>query len=83
MLKALRYADLRSKGVTFSRIHLNRLIKAGEFPRPFLLGERSLAWDERTIDEWLLGRMKIPAHLRRAAQIPKPAKQRRALPPLE
>lgn len=34
MRKLVRYRELPSYGVTFSRAHLTRLIREGKFPRP-------------------------------------------------
>jgi prophage regulatory protein len=46
----LRYNDLASKGVRYSRPHLWRLIKAGRFPKPIKgLGSEN-CWLESEID---------------------------------
>jgi prophage regulatory protein len=47
---------LREKGITFSRVHIHRLVAAGKFPRPFKLGDNTNAWWEHQIDAWLDGR---------------------------
>jgi prophage regulatory protein len=44
------------KGVTYTRDHLRRLVKAGKFPRPIRLSESRIAWDEAEIDSWLKAR---------------------------
>jgi predicted DNA-binding transcriptional regulator AlpA len=42
------------KGIPWSREHIHRKVKAGEFPAPFKLTSRGLNyWDEAEIDEWL------------------------------
>jgi len=44
------------KGLTYSRDHLRRMVKAGKFPRPIPLSESRIAWDEAEIDAWLKAR---------------------------
>jgi predicted DNA-binding transcriptional regulator AlpA len=39
--------------VPFSRVHLYRLIAAGEFPRQVQVGARRVAWLETEVREWL------------------------------
>jgi prophage regulatory protein len=41
------------KGIRYSRDHLRRKVKAGEFPRPIAVSDRRIAWIEVEIDEWL------------------------------
>ena len=36
----------------FKRSHIYNLIKAGKFPAQVKLGERAVAWDSESIDEW-------------------------------
>ena len=51
MVNILRFDDLASKGVKYSRPHLWRLIKAGRFPKPVKgLGSEN-AWLESEIDD--------------------------------
>ena len=45
------------KGVTYSRVHLYRLIEAGKFPRPIVVGAARVAWIESEIDQWISDRM--------------------------
>jgi prophage regulatory protein len=52
-MKLLDEADLKQKGIRFSRTHRNRLIKAGAFPAPVKLGENTTAWPEHEIDAWI------------------------------
>jgi prophage regulatory protein len=56
-MKFLRYADLKSKGVTFTRVHLNRLEAAGQFPRKVPLGANTVAWIEAEVDDWIAERI--------------------------
>ena len=46
---------LREKGVTYSRMHRHRLIKAGRFPRPVKGAGKSNAWIEAEIDAYIAG----------------------------
>lgn len=51
-MKFIRYQQLRERGIPWTRVHLNRLIKAGKFPAPVALGGNSIAWVESEVDEW-------------------------------
>lgn len=51
--RIVRSHHLPEYGVTFSRTHLHRLIKRGEFPQPFKLGENTNAWWGADIEYWL------------------------------
>jgi prophage regulatory protein len=55
--KVLSPAELKSeKGIRFSRQHLHRLIKAGQFPKPIKLGPATNGWLEHEIDGWIAAR---------------------------
>src|SRR5829696_5838407 len=41
---AILARDLPSFGICYSPTHLNRLIKAGKFPKPFKISEHRNAW---------------------------------------
>ena len=57
-IKVLDDAGLRAKGITYSRQHRDRLIKAGKFPPPIALGEGVwVGWVEFEIEDWLLERI--------------------------
>jgi prophage regulatory protein len=46
--------ELRAaKGISFSKPHLYRLIRAGGFPRPIKIGENRNAFLESEIDDWI------------------------------
>jgi prophage regulatory protein len=45
-----------AKGINYSRDHLRRKCKAGEFPKPVPVSDRRIAWIEAEVDEWLLAR---------------------------
>ena len=53
-IKVLGDAGLRAKGITYSRQHRDRLIKAGKFPPPIALGDNRVGWIESEIEDWLL-----------------------------
>lgn len=44
------------KGINYSRDHLRRKVRAGEFPKPIALSDRRIAWREDEVDEWLASR---------------------------
>jgi prophage regulatory protein len=60
-MRLLYRKDLRTeKGIGYSRQHLYRKVKDGEFPRPIKPGiskYASNAWIETEIDEWLKQRV--------------------------
>jgi prophage regulatory protein len=58
-MRALSFADLRAKGVLFTRQHLHRLIRQGRFPRPFKMapGGSANAWCEDEIDKYIEDRI--------------------------
>jgi prophage regulatory protein len=57
-MKILSYEDLRKeKGVVYSRVHLWRLEKAGQFPKRVQLGAARHGWLDREIDDWIMGRL--------------------------
>lgn len=39
--------------VPYSRIHLNRMVRAGDFPAPLQLGAGRVAFRESEVREWL------------------------------
>ena len=51
--RLLGWADLRSRGIRFSRAYLLRLEKAEKFPQRVRLGPNSIAWREDEIERWL------------------------------
>jgi len=54
MGRLLRFDELSAlKGVPFSRSHLRRLEKRGEFPKRIPVGGNSIVWDEDEIDTFL------------------------------
>ena len=55
----LSYQQLKAvKGIPFSRIHVDRLEKAGRFPRRVRLAESTVAWVESEVDAWSAARVR-------------------------
>jgi predicted DNA-binding transcriptional regulator AlpA len=52
-MNVLTHRDLQARGIRWTRQHLHRLAKAGKFPQPFKLGDRTNAWTEDQINEYL------------------------------
>jgi len=53
-MRLLPFEDLRpQKGINYSRPHLWRLEKAGDFPKRVSLGRNRVAWAEPEIDRWI------------------------------
>ena len=55
--KFLRFRDLKARGVPWSRMHLDRLEKAGKFPKRVQLGESTVVWIEAEIDAFIQGKL--------------------------
>jgi predicted DNA-binding transcriptional regulator AlpA len=45
------------KGIDYSRDHLRRKWKAGEFPAPVSISDRRIAWIESEVDDWIAARI--------------------------
>ena len=45
------------KGISWTRMHLDRLEKAGRFPKRVHLSRQSIAWVESEIDDFLAERL--------------------------
>lgn len=57
-MRVLRYEDLKERGLGFSRPHLWRLMKAGQFPRPIkVAGGAANGWIEEEVDQHIRDRM--------------------------
>jgi prophage regulatory protein len=52
-MKLLNHESLKAKGITYSRVQLWRLVRAGKFPAPIKVGENRNAWVESEIDTWI------------------------------
>jgi predicted DNA-binding transcriptional regulator AlpA len=57
-LRFIGFDGLRTKGITFSKAHLRRLMSRQKFPPPIYLSQRRLAWPEHVIDEWMVDKWK-------------------------
>lgn len=56
-MRILRFHELKEqKGHPFSRMHTDRLEKAGKFPKRVKLGENTVGWIEAEYDAWLKAR---------------------------
>lgn len=55
-MKFIRYQQLKDRGIPWTRVHLGRLVRAGEFPQPVNLGGNSIAWVEAEIEAWAADR---------------------------
>jgi prophage regulatory protein len=55
-MKVLSFRDLRDRGIPFTRQHIHKLVKRGEFPSPFKIGGNTNAWNDSEIDKYLKDR---------------------------
>ena len=55
----LRFMRMREviEMVGVSRATIYRCLDAGDFPRSFALGGNSIAWPEKSVQEWMESRM--------------------------
>jgi prophage regulatory protein len=51
--RLLAFADLKARGIPWTRVHVGRLEAVGKFPQHIDLGENSIAWFEDEIDDFL------------------------------
>jgi prophage regulatory protein len=56
-VKFVRYEDLAGLGIRFSRVHIDRLQKAGRFPRKVKLGANTVVYKADEIEQWLEARV--------------------------
>ena len=57
-MRLLRFPQLEvDKGIPYSRMHVDRLEKAGQFPKRVRLGPMTVAWVEEEIDAYLATKM--------------------------
>ncbi len=56
-MRILSYDDLKSRGISYSKVHLWRLEKASKFPRRVPLTDNRHGWLEAEIDQWLAERI--------------------------
>jgi prophage regulatory protein len=51
--RLLTFADLKARGIPWTRMHIGRLEAAEKFPQHIDLAENSIAWFEDEIDDFL------------------------------
>ena len=51
--RLLTFADLKARGIPWTRMHIGRLEADGKFPQHIDLAENSIAWFEDEIDDFL------------------------------
>jgi prophage regulatory protein len=51
------YECLKAKGITFCKMHIWRLEKAGKFPIRVQVSAQRIAWVESEIDDWIADRI--------------------------
>lgn len=59
-MQLVSFEDLKGMGIPFSTQHLNRLIKAGDFPKAIKLGparNSRKAWLKLDIETWISDRI--------------------------
>jgi predicted DNA-binding transcriptional regulator AlpA len=49
----MRYEDLQQLGITWSRVHLDRLQRTGQFPKKIKIGPNTAAYLESEIVAWI------------------------------
>lgn len=49
----LDYDGLRARGIPYSRVHIWRLERAGNFPKRVPIGRARHGWLETEIDAWI------------------------------
>jgi prophage regulatory protein len=57
MSRFLSFDDLKTKGIRWTRMHLDRLEREGRFPKRIHLSKRSVAWVESEVDDFLEARL--------------------------
>ena len=56
-MRILSYDDLKSRGISYSKVHLWRLEKARKFPPRVPLTDNRYGWVDAEIDQWLAERI--------------------------
>ncbi|MFO1153929.1 MAG: AlpA family phage regulatory protein [Rhodospirillales bacterium] len=51
------FPGLRARGIVFSNVHLQRLERAGKFPRRVQISAGRIAWIESELDAWAATRV--------------------------
>ena len=56
-MRLLSFKQVREK-VLYSRAHIDRLEKAGTFPKRVRLGQGRVGWVEQEVDDWIAEKMR-------------------------
>ncbi len=56
-MKLIAFPALSDKGISFSRMHIYRLMKSGDFPKSVPVGKNRVAWLESELDAWIESRV--------------------------
>jgi prophage regulatory protein len=59
--KLIPYEDLRSKGISLSKVQIWRLERAGKFPLRARISHARVAWVESEIEQWIAARVSARA----------------------
>lgn len=51
-IQILRFSQVREQ-TGFSKTTIDRLERAGKFPKRIKIGSRAVGWDKKSIDRWL------------------------------
>ena len=55
--RLLSFNELRDRGITYSKVQIWRMVRAGRFPAPVKLGPSRSAFVEAEVDAWVEARM--------------------------
>jgi predicted DNA-binding transcriptional regulator AlpA len=53
MTRIVRFEDLSSFGIPFTRMHLRRMEAIGQFPKHLQLSPKRIGWMRREIEQWI------------------------------
>jgi prophage regulatory protein len=59
VVKFLRFRELATRGIPFSRQHIHRLVAAGSFPKPVKIGAATNGFIETEINAWCAEKIAI------------------------
>ncbi len=53
-MKLITFNQFRpDKGIPYCRVHLSRMVAAGQFPKPISFSNKRIAWVESEVDDWV------------------------------
>lgn len=79
--RILRFPEVRTRIGGYSRVHVDRLEKAGKFPKRIQIGGNAVGWDEAEIEAWINSR-KDARHQPEPAAVPPSPPRKRGRPPM-